>query len=78
MTKKIQSLLYWFTHFFDTSFTSDYYTTRSYLYVLKYSIPDYIKNDKDLSQKIHKIENANPKDGGEGAISIFLKANRYL
>ncbi len=48
------------------------------LSVLKYSIPDYIKNDKDLSQKIHKIENANPKDGGEGAISIFLKANRNL
>ena len=48
------------------------------LSVLKYSIPDYIKNDKELSQKIHKIENANPKDGGEGAISIFLKANRNL
>ena len=43
------------------------------LSVLKYSVPEFIENDKDLSSKIIKISKANIKDGGEGAIYIFLK-----
>ena len=44
--------------------------------VLRYSVPEYIKNNAELSQKIKKIENADIKDGGDGAIYIFLKNNK--
>ena len=43
------------------------------LSVLKYSVPEYISNDEDLTNKISKISKASLKDGGEGAIYIFLK-----
>ena len=46
------------------------------LSVLKYSVPDYIKNDENLSNKINRISTADIKDGGEGAIYIFLKNNK--
>ena len=41
--------------------------------VLKHSVPEYIKNDEDLLHRINKIEIASLKDGGEGAIYIYLK-----
>jgi len=43
------------------------------LSVLKYSIPDYIKNDSSLSSKVNKISEADSEDGGSGAIYVFLK-----
>ena len=43
------------------------------LSVLKYSVPEYINNDENLINKIRKISQADLKDGGEGAIYIFLK-----
>ena len=43
------------------------------LSVLKYSVPEYIRSDKNLNNKVSRIENADVKDGGEGAIYIFLK-----
>ncbi len=43
------------------------------LSVLKYSIPEYLKKDKNLYSMIKKITQADVKDGGEGAIYIFLK-----
>ena len=46
------------------------------LSVLKYSVPEYIKNDEDLNNKIIRITEADIKDGGEGAIYIFLKNNK--
>ena len=46
--------------------------------VLKYSVPEFIKNDKDLFSKISKISKADLKDGGEGAFYIFLKGSRNL
>jgi len=46
--------------------------------VLKYSVPEFIKNDKDLLSKISKISKADLKDGGEGAFYIFLKSSRNL
>ena len=48
------------------------------LSVLKYSIPEYIKNNENLSNKIIRISKADIKDGGEGAIYIFLKNNKDL
>ncbi len=41
--------------------------------ILKNSIPDFIKNDQDLSEKIIGISEASVKDGGKGAIYILLK-----
>ena len=41
--------------------------------VLKNSIPEYIKNDESLSDKIIKIKKADDKDGGDGAIQVILK-----
>ena len=43
------------------------------LSVLKNSVPEYIKNDENLNSIINKITQAKQKDGGEGAINIFLK-----
>tara|TARA_B100001123_G_C14772199_1_gene813177 strand:- start:53 stop:490 length:438 start_codon:yes stop_codon:yes gene_type:complete len=41
--------------------------------VLRYSIPEYVKSNENLSNKISGIEKADTKDGGDGAIYIFLK-----
>jgi DNA-nicking Smr family endonuclease len=40
---------------------------------LKFAVPEYIRSRKELSEKIVEIEQANIKDGGEGAIIIRLK-----
>ena len=48
------------------------------LSVLRYSVPEYIKNDENLANKINSISTADIKDGGEGAIYIFLKNNKNL
>ena len=44
--------------------------------VLKHSVPEFIKNDEDLFEKISKISTAELKDGGEGAFYIFFKKVR--
>ena len=41
--------------------------------ILKYSIPEFIKNNNDLMKIISNISEANTKDGGAGAFYIFLK-----
>ena len=46
------------------------------LNVLKYSVPEFIKNDENLNNKISRTSKAAIKDGGEGAIYIFLKNNK--
>ena len=46
------------------------------LSVLRYSVPEFINQDENLSNKVEKISIANVKDGGEGAIYIFLKNNK--
>ena len=45
------------------------------LSILKNSIPNFIRNNRNLSSKIKDISKANLKDGGEGAINVFLKKN---
>ena len=44
--------------------------------VLRYAVPEFINNDESLNNKIKKISTADIKDGGEGAIYIFLKSNK--
>ena len=43
------------------------------LSILRYSIPEYIKNDESLKKRVSKISEAEIKDGGEGAVYIFLQ-----
>ena len=40
--------------------------------ILKYSVPHYIKNNKELMKKINDIKEANLNDGGSGAFYIYL------
>ena len=40
---------------------------------LRFAVPEYIKSQKDLSEKVIEIERAEVKDGGEGALIIKLK-----
>ena len=46
------------------------------LSVLRYSVPEFIMNNKNLNSKISQISKADIRDGGEGAIYIFLKNNK--
>ena len=41
--------------------------------ILKHSVPQFIKSNKNLMQIINRIENAKIEDGGSGAFYIFLK-----
>ena len=43
------------------------------LSILKYSVPEYIKNNPELTKKIIEIKDAEIEDGGAGAFYIFLK-----
>ncbi len=43
--------------------------------ILKYSMPEYIKNTPDLMKLINEIKEADVEDGGSGAFYIFLKKN---
>ena len=43
------------------------------LSILKYSVPDYIKRDKELMNIVNEIKDANIEDGGNGAFYIYLK-----
>ncbi len=43
------------------------------LSVLKHSVPEFIKGDKELLNKIKKISNASPREGGDGALDILLR-----
>ena len=50
----------------------DIYTSKD-LGRLKYSVPEFINSDQELSSLIVSIQDAKIKDGGEGAIIIKLK-----
>ena len=50
----------------------DVYVSKN-LSKLKYSVPDFIKSNLDISKYVSSISNANNLDGGEGAIIIKLK-----
>ena len=44
--------------------------------ILKYSVPEFIKNNKNLHQKIIQIKDAEIEDGGSGAFYIYLKKKK--
>ena len=41
--------------------------------ILKYSVPEFIKNNSELMKIISDIKEASIEDGGSGAFYIFLK-----
>ena len=43
------------------------------LSILKYSVPEFISNNKNLMKIIYEMKDANIEDGGGGAFYIFLK-----
>ncbi len=51
---------------------SDPYVSKD-LGILKYSVPEFIKNDNELMRKINIIKEADIDDGGSGAFYILLK-----
>ena len=46
------------------------------LSILKYSVPDFIKNNHELMKKIIDIREADVNDGGSGAFYIYLKKHK--
>ena len=51
---------------------SDPYVSKD-LSILKHSIPDFIKKNNNLMDKIIDLKEADIKDGGSGAFYIYLK-----
>ena len=41
--------------------------------ILKYSVPEYIKNSDELMRLISQIKEAENEDGGSGAFYVYLK-----
>ena len=50
----------------------DPYVSKN-LSILRYSVPEFIKNNIELMKKILEIKNADIEDGGSGAFYIYLK-----
>ncbi len=46
--------------------------------ILKHSIPEFIRKNPELMNKIYDIKEANIEDGGSGAFYIFLKKNNLF
>ena len=55
--------------------TNNPYVSKN-LSILKNSVPDYINANIKIKSKIKSISKAEIKDGGEGALYIFLKKFR--
>jgi DNA-nicking Smr family endonuclease len=48
------------------------------LSILKYSVPEFISNNKNLMNIIYEIQDAKIEDGGSGAFYISLKKNKSI
>ncbi len=53
----------------------DPYVSKN-LSILKYSVPEFILNQKNLMNKINEITEAKIEDGGTGAFYIYLKKKK--
>ena len=56
------------------SYSNPYISEK--LNILRNSVPAFIKDDEDLKSQVSKVSEADIKDGGEGAIYIFLKNDK--
>ena len=48
------------------------------LSILKYSVPEFISNNKNLMKIIYEMKDAKIEDGGAGAFYVFLKKNKSI
>ena len=48
------------------------------LSILKYSVPEFISNNKNLMKIIYEMKDAKIEDGGGGAFYVFLKKNKTI
>ena len=55
----------------------DPYVSKN-LSILKYSVPEFISNNKNLMKIIYEMKNAKIEDGGSGAFYIYLKKNKSI
>ena len=55
----------------------DPYVSKN-LSILKYSVPEFISNNKNLMKIINEMKDAKIEDGGSGAFYIFLKKNKSI
>ena len=46
------------------------------LSILKYSVPEFIKNDQELMKLILEIREAKIEDGGSGSFYVYLKKKK--
>ncbi len=46
------------------------------LSILKYSVPEYIKNNDELMKIIIEMKEASIEDGGTGSFYVYLKKNK--
>ena len=53
----------------------DPYVSKN-LSILKYSVPEFISNNKNLMKIIYEMKDAKIEDGGGGSFYIFLKKNK--
>ncbi len=53
---------------------NDPYVSKDFS-ILKYSVPEFIKKNKNLMKIILRIDEATINDGGSGAFYIYLKKN---
>ena len=71
--KKYQEILLITGKGIHSNIEKDVYSSRD-LSKLKFSVPEFINSDQDLSKHIISINNANNSEGGDGAIIIRLKS----
>ena len=55
----------------------DHYVSKD-LSILKYSVPEFISNNKNLMKIIYEMKDAKIEDGGGGAFYIYLKKNKSI
>jgi len=48
------------------------------LSILKYSVPNFIENNRSLMNVISELKEASIEDGGSGTFYIFLKKNKFI
>ena len=75
--KKINKLIVVTGKGLHSQIEKDPYVSKN-LSILKYSVPEFIENNKGLMNIINEIKDASIEDGGSGAFYIFLKKNKSI
>ena len=74
-TEKINKLIVVTGKGLHSQIEKDPYVSKD-LGILKYSVPEFIENNKSLMNIIKEIKDASIEDGGSGAFYIYLKKKK--